>query len=73
MKRFIIEGKKHGVVPSDRAKHWKGKRSSGQNKIIVIGEKPDGEQEQLWLGLQIEQFQDSLDGVNDVPEAKYVQ
>lgn len=71
MKRFIIEGKKHGIVPSDRAKHWKGKRSSGQNKIIIIGEKPSNEQEQLWLGLHIEQFQDSLDGVNDVPEAKY--
>ncbi|MBP4772798.1 hypothetical protein ITD52_17715 [Acinetobacter baumannii] len=73
MKRFIIEGKKHGIVPSDKAKHWKGKRSSGQNKVIIIGEKPKDEQEQLWLGLQIEQFQDSLDGVNDVPEAKYVQ
>lgn len=71
MKRFIIEGKKHSVVPSDKAKHWKGVRSSGQNKIIIIGEKPKEEQEQLWLGLQIEKFQDSLDGVGDVPEAKY--
>lgn len=71
MKRFIIEGKKHGLTPSDRAKHWKGKRSGGQNKVIIIGEKPEGAQEQHWLGLHIEQFQDSLDGVNDVPEAKY--
>ncbi|MHA3061195.1 DUF5906 domain-containing protein [Acinetobacter sp. ANC 4631] len=71
MKRFIIEGKKHGIVPSDTAKHWKGKRSSGQNKVIIVGEQPKGEQEGLWLGLQIENFQDSLDGVNDVPEPKY--
>nr|WP_151769330.1 primase-helicase family protein [Acinetobacter junii] len=72
MKRFIIEGKKHGIIPSDKAKHWKGTRIAGQNKVIIIGEKPKEEQEQLWLGLQIEQFQDSLDGVNDVPEAKYI-
>ena len=71
MKRFIIEGKKHGIIPSDKAKHWKGNRIKGQNKIILVGEKPDSEQEQVWLGLQIEQFEDSLNGVNDVPEAKY--
>lgn len=71
MKRFVIEGKKHGIVPSEKAKHWKGTRSSGQNKVLIVGEKPEGEQEQIWLGLQIEKFQDSLDGVSDVPEAKY--
>lgn len=71
MKRFVIEGKKHGIVPSEKAKHWKGTRSSGQNKVLIVGEKPEGEQEQIWLGLQIEKFQDSLDGVGDVPEAKY--
>jgi len=71
MKRFIIEGKKHGIVPSDTAKHWKGNRSKGQNKVLIVGTKPDAEQEMVWLGLQIEKFQDSLDGVNDVPEAKY--
>ena len=71
MKRFIIEGKKHGIIPSDKAKHWKGNRSKGQNKVYLVGEKPDSEQEQVWLGLQIEQFEDSLNGVNDVPEAKY--
>ncbi len=66
MKRFIGEGRKHGFIPGDKAEHWKGKMRSGQNKIIVIGVKPVDEKKQEWLGLQIEQFQDSLDGVPEV-------
>ena len=66
MKRFIGEGRKHGFIPSEKAKHWKGMKKSGQNKIIIIGVKPDDKKEQDWLGLQVEEFQDSLDGTPEV-------
>ena len=66
MKRFIGEGRKHGFIPSEKAKHWKGMKKSGQNKIIIIGVKPDDKKEQDWLGLQVEEFQDSLDGIPEV-------
>lgn len=66
MKRFIGEGRKHGFISSEKAKHWKGKTKQGQNKIIIIGAKQDGEKEQDWLGLQVEQFQDSVDGTPEV-------
>ena len=41
-------------------------KKSGQNKIIIIGVKPDDKKEQDWLGLQVEEFQDSLDGTPEV-------
>lgn len=66
LKRFIGEGRKHGFIPSEKPKHWKGKMKSGQNKIIIIGEKPSDQNEQNWLGLQVEEFQDSLDGTPEV-------
>lgn len=66
MKRFIGEGRKHGFIPSEKPKHWKGKVKTGQNKIIILGVKPEGQKEQEWLGLQVEEFQDSLDGTPEV-------
>ena len=69
MKRFIGEGKKYGIETSRDQEHWKGKRKQGQNKVIIIGQQPNNLAKSHWLGLQIEEFEDRLMGVDsNVPE-----
>lgn len=64
-KRFAIEGYKHSIHSTERSERWQGNRMKGMNKIIMVMPRPDNEPFSRWVGLQIEQFNDTLKGYND--------
>lgn len=64
-KRFAIEGYKHGIHSTERSERWQGNRIRGMNKIIMVMPRPNNEPFSNWVGLQIEQFNDTLKGYND--------
>lgn len=69
LKRFMGEAKKYGVVSTPDQKHWKRpkKRGKGQTKVIIIGDIPTTVSLQDWLGEQIDKFDMSFDGGDNVP------
>lgn len=66
-KRFAIEGYKHGIRSTERSERWKGRYSNGMNKIIMVKNPPEDNTFATWIGLQIEEFHDTLKGYNSEP------
>lgn len=69
LKRFMGEAKKYGVVSTPDQKHWRRpqNRGKGQTKVIIVGDVPTTVSMQDWLGTQIDKFDMSFDGGDNVP------
>ncbi|WP_151838074.1 MULTISPECIES: DUF5906 domain-containing protein [unclassified Acinetobacter] len=69
LKRFMGEAKKYGVASTPDQKHWRRpkNRGKGQTKVIIVGDIPTAVSLQDWLGEQIDKFDMSFDGGDNVP------
>lgn len=69
LKRFMGEAKKYGIVSTPDQKHWRRpkNRGKGQTKVIIVGDIPAAVSLQDWLGDQIDKFDMSFDGGDNVP------